>query len=858
MIARCARRCGEMLAVLILAAVACGIAGSAPRPASAAGPAALIPAALVPAALVPAGRAAITYTSFSPGRGPHAAFSSPAVADVTGDSVPEVVVGGMDGCVRAFSLAGAPRIGCLWVGNAAVQSSPTLVDWDGDGVKDIIASSVGGGVYGWRGDGTLLFNLPTSGGVLSTPAVGDVDGDGQLDIAVSTWAHRITVFRHNGTEMFSRLIYDTSWSTPALADLDGDGKLEVIVGADMDPINLATRLSPELAAGGIIWAVHSDGSDVLGFPRHLSDQVIWSSPAVVDLNEDGALDIVVGTGANFGRAVGRTLFALDRRGNALPGWPVAMPGVTMGSPAIADLDGDGHLDVAQQAGDGSISYINRTGGIWKQWCNRSWGPCQPAPFDGGPSVGDINGDGVQDVVSVTEAHLRVHNGRTGALEYENQLPNTWVPGSHPTIVSYAGDAYVVVTVTTDANGNGAQDVGDQQVTSIFRTGQAAGHLAWPMFHQNLAHTGTVDDRIRPSVSGSLAVPVLDTTKIQVNVAGVDNETGIRNFDVDVRTDAAGPWARLVNGKGPRGAPGISVTMAPNLFGLPGHGYEVRARSRDAAGNRSSWRVLGSIAIPANAVRSQPFRAAYAGSVSGAVAAVSSPPVVGPGIIGRLGRGIAAAAAGGGYTLDGFGGIHRFGGAPQLVGTTYWPGWDIARGIALDASGGGGLVLDGFGGLHPFGAAKLPARWSAPWVGWDVARGVVLTPDSTLARPRGYVLDAFGGVHGFGGAPRVSTGAYWPGSDLARGIAMDPAGPGGYVLDAWGGLHAFGGAPARTPPAYWPGQDIARGVALIGGGLAGRGYVLDHAGGIWRFGGAPRVESTAYWGVPVARGLSIAP
>ncbi len=845
---RWVRRWNEVLvAVAVAIAATCGAIATAPTA-----------GAVAPPALIPVGRADIPYATFAPGNGPRSAFSSPGVADVTGDGIPEVVVGGMDGCVRIFSLSGAAQTGCLGVGPAAVQSSPTLVDWNGDGVRDIIVSSVGGGIYGLTGTGGLLFAFPTAGGVIATPAVGDIDGDGQLDIAVATWGQRITVYRHDGSQMFSRFIYDTSWSTPALADLDGDGRLEVIVGGDMDPSNPATLLSPELAAGGILWAVRADGSDVPGFPRHLSGQVIWSSPSVADLNEDGSLDIVVGTGENFGPNVGRTLFAVDRHGNALPGWPVAMPGVTMGSPAIADLDGDGHLDVAQQAGDGSISLLNRTGGLMQRWCDRSWGPCTAAPFDGGPSVGDINGDGVQDVVSLVEAHLRVHNARTGALEYENQLPYTWVPGSHPTIVGYGSDTYVVVTATTDANGSAAQDAGDHQVTSIFRTGHAPGALPWPTFHNNLKHTGTVDDQVPPTVSGTLTQPDVGRTKLLATVSGMDNETGVRSFDIDVRTDGAGPWARLLNRGGPSGAPGATVGIPRTLFGLPGHTYEARARSLDRAGNRSAWMGIGSIAIAANAVRSQPFHAAYASSDGGSISAISSPPVAAQSIIGRLGRGVAAAALGGGYQLDGYGGIHPFGGAPTLVGTAYWPGWDIARGIVLDASGGGGLVLDGWGGLHTFGAARLPAGWAALWPGWDIAKAVTLTPDSTLANPRGYVLDAFGGVHRFGGAPQVSTSAYWPGMDLARAIATDPAGPGGYVLDSWGGLHQFGGAPARPASGYWPGQDIGRGIALIAGGAPGRGYTLDNQGGVWRFGGAPKVLSTISWAAPVARGLSIAP
>ena len=39
---------------------------------------------------------------------------------------------------------------------------------------------------------------------------------------------------------------------------------------------------------------------------------------------------------------------------------------------------------------------------------------------------------------------------------------------------------------------------------------------------------------------------------------------------------------------------------------------------------------------------------------------------------------------GGYTLDGFGGVHSRGAAPEVRASAYWPGWngwDIAKGVA---------------------------------------------------------------------------------------------------------------------------------------------------------------------------------
>jgi len=178
----------------------------------------------------------------------------------------------------------------------------------------------------------------------------------------------------------------------------------------------------------------------------------------------------------------------------------------------------------------------------------------------------------------------------------------------------------------------------------------------------------------------------------------------------------------------------------------------------------------------------------------------------------------------GYVLDGYGGVHPFGGAPAATNGPYWPGWDIARAIAVTCPDAG-YVLDGYGGLHPFGSAPQLAD-SAYW-GWDIARGVALCPGGQ----GGFVLDGYGGIHPVGNAPPLSASAYWPGWDIARAIVVNSSCTGGYVLDGYGGIHPFGNAPPLSGSAYWPGWDIARSITLV---TDTSGYVLDGYGGIHPF------------------------
>jgi thermitase len=239
-------------------------------------------------------------------------------------------------------------------------------------------------------------------------------------------------------------------------------------------------------------------------------------------------------------------------------------------------------------------------------------------------------------------------------------------------------------------------------------------------------------------------------------------------------------------------------------------------------------------------------------------------------------------SGGGYTLDGWGALHSFAVGCNLApddprGLTTWPGWDIARGVSVISRQAGGYTLDGFGGLHmfrigSFGSTPPDTSGATYWPGWDIARSIAVMPNATPGSRGGYTLDGFGGLHIFriagGSNPPGTFGApYWPGWDIARGIAVLPDGTGGYVLDGWGGLHAFkigqGGA-GPAPPAihgapYWQGWDVARAVVLLPDGTGG--YTLDAFGGLHPFSlgnnqRAFQVNDAPYWpGWGIARGAA---
>ena len=203
--------------------------------------------------------------------------------------------------------------------------------------------------------------------------------------------------------------------------------------------------------------------------------------------------------------------------------------------------------------------------------------------------------------------------------------------------------------------------------------------------------------------------------------------------------------------------------------------------------------------------------------------------------------LAGQVTSGGIVLDGYGGLHPFGGAVvNTAGAPYWPSWNIARSISVVPNGSGGWTLDGYGGIHPWGAPpQLNATNSPYWNGWDIARALVVLPGAT----GGYVLDGYGGVHNFGAAPVLYGAPYW-GYDIATGLDIHynvkGVPDGGWTLDAYGGMHPFGAAGNLPGSHYFTGYAFWRQLHVTNNGVTGA-YLVGKLGIVDRLGNPPGIN-----------------
>ncbi|MDO9067248.1 MAG: FG-GAP-like repeat-containing protein, partial [Deltaproteobacteria bacterium] len=116
------------------------------------------------------------------------AIASPALGDLDGDGYLEIVTA-IGTKVYAYNYNGTLISGFPQVisESLAVQSSPVIADVDNDGLPEIVIGSPDGRVYAFNGDGTNAagFPLTVGGKILSTPLLTDLDGDSSdVELAV--------------------------------------------------------------------------------------------------------------------------------------------------------------------------------------------------------------------------------------------------------------------------------------------------------------------------------------------------------------------------------------------------------------------------------------------------------------------------------------------------------------------------------------------------------------------------------------------------------------------------------------------------------------------------------------------------
>ncbi len=340
--------------------------------------------------------AGATYASESSGS------NGIAVGDLNNDGILDLVSGGNASGVGYVTVrlgAGDGTFGSAtsYLANDTGTSDVNLGDLNGDGILDLIAagSNASGGqliVRLGNGNGTFGASASYDSGLVSNNNVktADLNSDGILDLISTVSTNRqVNVRFGNGNGSFGSVtMYQYSGNAldeVALGDLNNDGIL------DMVTINYSRS--------GLIKIRIGDGLGGFGTDYSYNAGLIEGTGGIAlgDINGDNILDIVAG---GWGAGSGYSVAALGI-GDGTFGTAISYTSETSRSDdiALADFNGDGNLDMISTGLSGTDGYTTIRLGDGRGTFGAATSYFTDSARSYEIATGDINGDGVVDVIT---------------------------------------------------------------------------------------------------------------------------------------------------------------------------------------------------------------------------------------------------------------------------------------------------------------------------------------------------------------------------------------------------------------------------------------------------------------------------
>jgi Ca2+-binding RTX toxin-like protein len=481
-----------------------------------------------------------------------------ATTDLNGDGKPDVVTASASTKIVSALLGNGDGTLQAPVNTPAAPNTLNAIaagDLNGDGKGDVVVAVNGSPgtvrVYLGNGDGTFAAGASYPAGNFPQDVVIErIDGNSSPDIAVADQtSHDVYVYLNDGAGNFT-LAPGSPIAGPAdidflglgAGDFDGDGKIDLVAGG-VNGMNAGVFLFKGVGTGAFNAPAALGGSGA-------------QKPVAGDLNGDGRLDIAAGrSGVGDVVIIKRTAGGFDSPTSVDPDGA----GGTNGRIALADLDGDGILDLAVPNTSGSqadnVSVLIGNGdATFAPAVNQSAGT---AAFPRQVAVADLNGDGNPD--------LATSNSGTGnvsvllatppsvtipaSLAFGNQPPN--VPTTEQTITVRNNGAPRLRPGTVTLGGANAAEF---SVTSNTCTG---ANLA-------IGATCSVGVRFTPNGFGARSA----TVSIASNGAGAPHVVALSGTGANPPGPPPGPCANEIDGTS--GADVLNGTPGgDNMFGFGG-------------------------------------------------------------------------------------------------------------------------------------------------------------------------------------------------------------------------------------------------------------------------------------------------
>lgn len=378
-------------------------------------------------------------------------------------------------------------LGVQWVSEAETGTYPVLVagDMDGDGVPEVVTyKNEAPDLYiidGATGATKAHFVAPVSFSGGTAPAIADLDNDGYGELVIVGDDRLLRCFEHTGVQKFvstvqAGYVWGAKFSVPNIADMDGNGQPEVIIGNQVFSGQTGVLLAeggpalskgehPARAMNGYSFAQtvcidalpdsfcpDCDGLEIVAGNQVLAVNLVAGTvtmatqaaapftdgfTSVADFDRDGDLDGVI----------------QGRKGalNYVYVWELESPTVMRefklytnwvegaSRPNIADLDGDGQLDIAFVGFPWLYALGNDFSVLWTL-------PTSDASSITGTSMFDFCGDGTVDLIYRAYTHLQVLDGATGSVEWQDDCTSI-THLEYPLVLDVDADGQTEILIT---------------------------------------------------------------------------------------------------------------------------------------------------------------------------------------------------------------------------------------------------------------------------------------------------------------------------------------------------------------------------------------------------------------------------
>lgn len=447
-----------------------------------------------------------------------AGLLEPAVADINNDGYSEIIAykGGNPPKLDCFSQDGT----LLWeapVGNTDSPGGnlnyPVIGDVNNDGYDEIVVFHFlhfdfdHSQVYVFGHNGAVLLGWPVTlpKEFHATIIIADVNNDGYRDIIFKgndAKNRMLIVLDHTGSIITQFPLYHVNWGSfiepcPTVGNFDSDPELEIVTA---DPSEYAgyNSTSGQWNNTGVIHVYNLDGTEIPGWPVY-TPGVIFSSPVTADINNDGYPEIIVGLefagdapNPDYGG-----LYVYDHNGYVLPGFPFEKGWNFASTPAVADFDNDGYLEITASRLGFYTYVIHHDGTLAAGWPQTTiWNDYYST------IAGDVDGDHIPDIVTTAgNGFCPIYQpGGVYAWKYDG----TPIPG-FPKVTE--GDAQAPATIADIDNDGKVEIIASSDWDMDFQTASFKERgtlyvwdinttynqttMLWPTFHLNTERTGMI-------------------------------------------------------------------------------------------------------------------------------------------------------------------------------------------------------------------------------------------------------------------------------------------------------------------------------------------------------------------------------